>query len=308
MNKLKATFIIAILSTTLVCSLKAQQQVMFTQYMFNGLAVNPAYAGYDEAVSVTALTRHQWIGVEGAPNTQTFSIHSPITKNKIALGLLVIRDQIGITTQNGVFMSYAYRIKFGRKATLSMGLQMGFTDYKARYSTLRTGTSNDPNFANNDVRGFLPNFGSGVFFSSEKFYAGISVPFLLNNFFTDENNAGGAEQIRHFFGMAGFIIELSRSLKLKPSGLIKMVPGAPVELDLNANLLIDDLFWVGLSYRSFDSIDLLLEVQLNSKLRFGYAYDFTTTDLGRVNTGSHEIMLNYVLSFSKTRVITPRYF
>ena len=308
MKNIKVQFLGALL---LLCTLNigwAQQQVMFTQYMFNAIAINPAYTGHAEAVSATALTRHQWVGIEGAPNTQTLSLHSPISRNKIALGVLFIRDKIGITTQNGIFTTYAYRIKFGKDATLSMGLQMGFTDYQARYSSVRTGTSNDPNFQNNDVRGFLPNFGSGVFFSTNRFYAGFSVPFLLNNFFTDENNPGGAEQVRHFFAMTGFVVDLSRSVKLKPSGLLKVVSGAPIELDVNVNFIFEDMVWLGASWRSFDSIDLLFELQINSKLRFGYAYDFTTTDLGRVNSGSHEIMLNYVLSFSKTRVITPRYF
>ena len=134
MKNIKVQFLGALL---LLCTLNigwAQQQVMFTQYMFNAIAINPAYTGHAEAVSATALTRHQWVGIEGAPNTQTLSLHSPISRNKIALGVLFIRDKIGITTQNGIFTTYAYRIKFGKDATLSMGLQMGFTDYQARYS------------------------------------------------------------------------------------------------------------------------------------------------------------------------------
>jgi type IX secretion system PorP/SprF family membrane protein len=305
----KLIFPVIVLLILLAFKSKAQQQVMFTQYMFNALAINPAYAGHAEALSITALGRYQWVGVDGAPNTQTLSAHSPIKKNKVALGVLFIRDKIGVTEQNGIFTSYAYKVKFGKKGTLSLGMQVGFSDYKATYSTVRTAAAtNDPNFTNDDISSFLPNIGAGAFFSTQRFYVGFSSPFLLNNFVNDSNNSQGADQVRHFFAMTGFVVDLSRSLKLKPSGLLKMVSGAPLEMDFNANLIINDIFWVGLSWRTFDSIDLLLELQVNSKLRLGYAYDYTTTDLGRVNSGSHEIMLNYILSFSKTRVITPRYF
>ena len=305
MKNAKIFFILML--TLIVNELSAQQQVMFTQYMFNGLAINPAYAGHAEALSVTALGRYQWVGVDGAPNTQTLSVHSPITKNKIALGALFVRDKIGVTTQNGLFTSYAYRVKFNEKATLSMGVQLGFTDFRTNNAGLRR-SSNDPMTSNEEIRGFMPNLGAGVFFSTQRFYLGVSSPFILNKVVGNENDGQGAKQIRHLFAMTGFVIDINRSLKLKPSGLLKVVAGAPIEMDLNANLLIEDIFWVGVSWRSFDSIDLLLEMQLNSNLRLGYAYDYTTTDLGKVNSGSHEIMVNYILSFSKKRVITPRYF
>ena len=283
---------------------QAQQQVMFTQYMFNGLAVNPAYAGHAGALSVTALTRHQWVGVEGAPNTQTLSIHTPIRKNKIAVGALIYRDNIGLTTETGLIGSYAYRIEFG-KGTMSMGMQFGFSDFQNNQGDAHLGNNAQPGLYQN-VSAIKPNIGAGAFYSTERFYLGVSSPFLLNNKIQTAEDP--VEQIRHLYVMSGFVVDLNRHLKLKPSALLKMVQGAPLEMDFSAMLLIEDRIWVGLAYRSFDSIDLLLELQLNSKFRLGYAFDYTVSNFNKVNSGSHELMLNYILSFSRSRVITPRYF
>ncbi len=305
MKKIYIILFAALMVTAMTQRAAAQQQVMFTQYMFNGLAVNPAYAGHAGALSITALTRHQWVGIDGAPNTQTLSIHSPIKKNKIGVGALVYRDQIGLTNETGIIGSYAYRIDFG-KGTLSMGMQFGISDYRNDQGNAYQG-SNVTTDPYQNARATKPNVGSGFFYSTERFYLGVSSPFLLNN--KIETSEGDAvEQVRHLYAMSGFVVDLNRSLKLKPSVLLKAVAGAPLEMDFNANLLIDEKVWVGLSYRSFDSIDLLLELQLNSKLRLGYAFDYSVTDLNKVNSGSHELMLNYILTFSRSRVITPRYF
>lgn len=314
MKKLKSIFLIFSFSVVAITVVNAQQQVMFTQYMFNALAINPAYAGSADALSVTALSRHQWLGLDGAPTTQTLSAHSPINKNNIALGALFLRDKIGVTEQNAFFGSYAYRIKFGgvgdqAKSTLSFGLSLGISNYKAIYSSVGTRSASDPGFNGDDINNFMPNVGAGVYYSTNRFYIGGSSPFLLNNFISDINNAdNSAEQIRHFFIMSGYVFDINRSFKLKPNVLMKSVAGAPIEFDVNANLLINDLVWVGVAWRSFASIDFLFELQINSNFRFGYAFDFSTTDLNRVNSGSHEFMLNYVFSFSKSRVVTPRYF
>ncbi|MFY0653954.1 MAG: type IX secretion system membrane protein PorP/SprF [Cyclobacteriaceae bacterium] len=304
MKKLKIFIGSIVLGLMMANTVMGQQQVMFTQYMFNGLALNPAYAGHDGALSITALTRHQWLGIDGAPNTQTLSVHTPIRKNKIAVGALIYRDKIGLTTETGLTASYAYRIDFG-KGNLSMGMQFGFSDYRNNQADAYQGSNvvADP-YAN--AQATKPNIGAGFFYSTDRFYLGLSSPFLLNN--KIETADDPVEQIRHMFATSGFVVDLNRYLKLKPSVLLKMVQGAPIEMDFSAMLLIDDKIWVGLAYRSFDSIDLLLELQLNSKFSLGYAFDYSVTDLNRVNSGSHELMLNYILSFSRSRVITPRYF
>lgn len=284
----------------------AQQQIMFTQYMFNGLAINPAYAGSHESVSATALVRKQWTGLDGAPSTQTFSVHSPIRNQKMSLGLLMLHDKIGVTDQTGIYGSYAYRISFSEKAKLALGLQAGVAFYNAQFSKVST---TDPTFANNDVHESHPSFGFGIYYNTNRFYVGLSAP-QLNQFKTNKNNPDSDSKIiRHYFFTTGYVFDLSPALKLKPNILIKAVNGAPIELDLNANLLIQDVIWVGVSWRSFDSFDAILQAQLTDQLQIGYSYDFATTSaISRVNNGSHEIMLNYRFSFNRNRVITPRYF
>lgn len=283
---------------------QAQQQVMFSQYMFNTLAINPAYAGSQESLSMTALMRNQWVGLEGAPNTQTFSAHTPFEKKRIGVGLLFMHDNIGVTDQTGVYGSYAYKIPFS-SGTLSLGLQAGFTHFNARYSEVST---SDPTFASGDIKEVHPNFGVGAFYATDRFYAGISAPQLVQSKFDKNNDASMAKIVRHYFMQSGYVFDLSQDLKLKPNVLVKMVGGAPVEFDVNANMYFRDLIGLGFSWRSMDAIVMLFQLQITDKLQFGYAYDFGTTAIRQVSSGSHEFYLNYRLTWSKSKIITPRYF
>jgi type IX secretion system PorP/SprF family membrane protein len=283
-----------------------QQQVMFTQYMFNGLALNPAYAGSHETVSMSALGRKQWTGLAGAPSTQTFSIHSPIRKQRMSIGFLFLHDNIGVTDQTGTYASYAYRIPITKKGKLAFGLQGGVSYYNAQFSKVST---TDPTFASGDVRVILPSVGFGMYYNTDRFYVGVSVPQLNQSSLDKTIPDSDSRLVRHYFASAGYVLDLNHALKLKPNVLVKVVGGAPVEIDLNANLLIQEVLWVGFSWRSFDSFDTILQMQVSDQLQIGYAFDFaTTTDLSRVNGGSHELMLNYRFSFTHTRIITPRYF
>lgn len=283
-----------------------QQQAMYTQYMFNGLAINPAYAGSQESLTLTALGREQWVGMDGAPSSQTFSAHSPLNDGKIALGMLLTHDEIGITNQYGAYGIYAYRIKFS-KGTLSAGLQAGFNSYKANFSDVLVRQGDDGAFSTDDVQSFLPNFGAGAYYSTQRFYVGFSLPQLLTNTYPGSDGSS-AHQYRHWFLTSGYVFDLSSELKLKPNILIKAVEGAPIEVDLNANLLIKEIVWVGLSYRSFDAISFLLEFQISPQFRVGYAYDYTLTELQPFNTGSHELLLNYRFMKKDKKMLTPRYF
>jgi type IX secretion system PorP/SprF family membrane protein len=285
----------------------AQQQVMFTQYMFNHLAINPAYAGSHRTLSVTALARKQWVGLEGAPSTQTLSVHSPIKNQRIGIGLVLINDKIGVTKQTGLYSAYSYRIPFQNGGRLAFGLQIGFTAFNAKFSQV---SDTDPTFAG-DVKEVQPNVGGGVFYNTKLFYVGFSAPQLIQNTFDRDNLDSDSKMLRHYFLTAGYVFTLNRQLKLKPNILVKAVAGAPVQLDLNLNLLIQEVLWVGASWRSFESIDALLQFQITEKFQFGYSYDFsTTTKLSRVNSGSHEISLNYRVLQKKQRskFVTPRYF
>lgn len=287
-------------------TLFAQQQVMFTQYMFNQMGINPAYAGNHKTLSLTALAREQWTGVEGAPSTQTLSIHSPIANQRVGIGLLFMHDKIGVTNQTGIYNAYSYTIPFQNGGKLAFGLQGGFITYNARYSLV---SDSDPTFATGDIKETHPSFGAGVFYNTKRFYIGASVPQLLQTTFDRNNPDSDSKMIRHYFITTGYVFKLDRNLKLKPNILIKAVSGAPVQLDLNLNLLMHEVLWVGLSWRSFESIDALLQLQVSKKLQFGYSYDFsTTTELSRINGGSHEIMLNYRVIQKRSKIVTPRYF
>jgi type IX secretion system PorP/SprF family membrane protein len=292
----------------------AQQQVMFTQYMFNQLALNPAYAGIHKGISMSFLARNQWVGFDGAPKTQTFSIHSPLKYRNIALGALLIHDQIGITDQFGAQFSYAYRIKFINDSKLSFGIQGGFNQYKVDYTK---NPNNDPSLGSQNINEISPNIGAGVMWHSDRFYLGFSVPQLVNHTvgddFEDPNSGevidSDSKTLRHYFLSGGYVFRLNEYLRLKPNILFKWVQGAPFQLDLNANLLIMDLIWVGVSYRSLESVDFLFQIQITDQFQLGYAYDLSTgSELARVNNGSHEIMLNFVFNRRSDKIVTPRYF
>ena len=299
--------------TTIISHLsQGQQQAMYTQYMFNGLAINPAYAGSHQTLEFTALARQQWTGLEGAPSTQTFTAHSPLKNRSIGLGLSVIHDKIGVTGQFGIYGAYSYRIQFHNKGVLSMGLQAGFTQYQEDLTQLQGSIRNpgDPNFSQDQVSKFMPNFGAGLYYYTKRYYMGISSPHIVQNKLDDiETFDSEAKQSRHYFFTTGYVFDLSRSVKFKPNLLLKVVEGAPVEADINLNFLFQELLWAGVSYRSFDSFDAILQLNVTEQFSIGYAYDFaTTTDLKRLHSGSHELMLNYRLKPPRRRMLTPRYF
>ena len=288
----------------------AQQDVQFTQYMFNGLAINPAYAGSRDVFSMTGLFRKQWTGIEGAPVTQTLSAHAPLVKERIGLGLTLVNDKIGVTNNFMMIGSYAFRIKF-KKGTLAMGLQAAINQYRADFTDVRFSvdpTSTDPAFEEN-IRKTLPNFGTGIYYNTLKWYVGFSVPQLINWELSD-GSVSGARQSRHMFLTAGYVFDVSPTVKIRPSFLAKYVSGAPFSVDVNANVWLFDRFALGGSYRIGDAVNLLAEARVNDNISLGYAYDLTLTQLSRHNSGSHEIMLRveFGLGKNKTKILTPRYF
>ncbi|MFY0599340.1 MAG: type IX secretion system membrane protein PorP/SprF [Cyclobacteriaceae bacterium] len=291
-------------------SLKAQQQAMFTQYMFNGLALNPAYAGSHESISATALSRVQWVGIEGAPTTHTFSVHTPIPSKNIAIGGIFSKDNIGVSSQNSMFLSYAYWINLTNGSRLSFGLQGGLRSNNINYTDLGV---NDPNLSSAEG-GIKPNIGLGAYWYGARYYLGLSAPTVFQNSFQPKSGSNadlegfGLTDVSHIYLTGGMLFDLSPIIKLKPSFLIKSVAGAPLELDLNANVIFDDKVWLGLSYRSFDAMSFLFDFQATPQFRLGYAYDYTLSDLKVATSGSHEIMLNYRFVFSNNKIVTPRYF
>ncbi len=291
------------------CGSQAQQDPLYSQYMFNTLAFNPAYAGSADVFTVMALSRHQWVGFDGAPSTQTFLAHSPLKGESMALGLTAITDKAGPLRQTGAQLDYAYRIRVSEDSRLAFGLKGGFNILQADIASLSTVQESDP--ANVNIQGqLLPNFGFGLFWHSERYYAGFSIPKLLQN----EIEAGNASDLvaateaRHWYLMGGYVFDLDRDIKFKPSFLVRRVEGAPVSVDVNATFLLRDRIWFGAMYRVANSFGVLGQYQVNDQFRVGYAFDLTTTRLGAYNAGTHEIMLNYDLRFMKGKTISPRYF
>lgn len=285
---------------------RAQQQVMFTQYMFNQMTLNPAYTGIHDGVSASAIMRQQWVGFDGAPNTQAVSIHSPIGFTPMSLGGMVLRDQIGATTQHGVYLSYAYRIMLRNQTKIAFGVQGNLSQYKQQFSA---DASSDPALMNANTTVFRPNFGAGIMWHSDRFYLGFGIPHLVNQAFDPDNPDSDAELIRHYFISGGYVFALNEEVMIKPNFLLKAVQGAPLQVDLNVNVLLKNIIWLGLSYRSLDSFDALVQFQLGPRFQIGYAFDFyTTTEISDVSSGSHEIMLNYIIQLPRTKIKTPRYF
>ncbi|MBL7950377.1 MAG: type IX secretion system membrane protein PorP/SprF [Flavobacteriales bacterium] len=286
----------------------AQQDPLYSQYMFNTLAFNPAYAGSADVFTVMALSRHQWVGFEGAPATQTVLAHTPLKAQNLALGFTAINDRIGPSRQTAVYADFAYRVRTGEDTRLSFGLKGGINMYQADLAKLTT-VEVDPSNVNTASQ-LLPNFGFGMFWHSPRYFVGLSAPKLLENQL-DAVNAGAvvrSSEARHYFLIAGYVMDLSRDIKFKPSFMFRTVEGAPLSLDVNANFLLRERIWFGAMYRLGNAFGVMGQYQLTDQLRAGYAFDLTTTRIGSYNAGTHEIMLSYDLRFLKGRTISPRYF
>lgn len=286
----------------------AQQEAMYSQYMFNTMAVNPAYAGSREVFSLTGLYRAQWVGVEGAPISQTISLDAPLANKKVGVGLILFNDKIGYTNNTGAHASYSYRIRF-RRNTLSMGLKLGLVKYSAtlNQAILSTGnTTDDAGFANN-VTIWIPSAGAGLYLNSDRYYLGFSIPNMYNTKLV-KNTEIKVNKYDHVFVMGGYVIDINPDMKLKPSFLYKFVIGAPMEFDLNTNIWFYDILGLGLSYRTGDAVIGMMELQVASNFRIGYSYDYTTTNIRTYSSGTHELIMRYEFGFGKSKVVTPRYF
>lgn len=307
MNAMRSLRTLALGATLgLAFAASAQQDPLYSQYMFNTLAFNPAYAGSADVFTVMALSRHQWVGFKGAPATQTLSLHSPLPGNGLALGGNIIHDVVGPAKQTGAFLDVAYRIRTGKDTRLAFGLMGGVNIYQADLASLST-VEVEP--VNANIKGkALPNFGFGLFWHSPRYYVGISAPKLLENTISNDGSVTTNKEFRHYFLMAGYVMDLTADLKFKPAFMLRVVEGAPLSLDLNANFLLRERIWFGGMYRIGNGIGLMAQYQFNEQLRAGYAFDLTTTRIGAYNAGTHEVMVSYDLKFTKGRTISPRYF
>jgi type IX secretion system PorP/SprF family membrane protein len=288
----------------------AQQDVLYSQYMFNKLMVNPGYTGSREVFSADLLYRYQWVGIEGAPKTLSLSMHAPLRNDHIALGGYIYNDQIGPVIDQGALASYAYRISLP-KGKLSFGLQAG-----VKYNTIDWDMIKleDPDFVfqSDQKSQVIPDANFGIYYYSNYMFAGISSKQLLQNEYGMVTGSDGkktySKLLRHFYGMAGVAVPVSDMVIFRPSVLVKYVKDAPWQMDLNASFLFNDLFWLGMTYRTDGDLVFLTEINIGRKYRIGYSYDVNVKDRIHYNSGSHEIRLGLDLDLLKNRMYTPRYF
>lgn len=289
----------------------SQQLPQFTQYMYNTIAINPAYAGSRESLSFVALHRSQWSGFEGAPKTLTASLHSPLRNDRIGLGLSVINDQLGYENFSYVYSDFSYTIRTGPYSQLAFGLKAGITQYSLDQEFLNDpAIAEDPYFRDLSNR-ISPNIGAGIFWHSYRWYVGISAPRLFNN---DYNGSSGfdqefaASERVSYYVTGGLVFDLTEQIKLKPSVLMKATNGAETAFDTSVNLLFYDRFWLGASYRWNGAIGAIADFQINKNIRIGYAYDFVASDIRPYTDGSHELFLLIDLGLKNPKFKSPRYF
>lgn len=286
----------------------AQQDSQYTHYMYNTININPAYAGSRGVTSAFLLHRTQWVGLDGAPTTNAFSINTPIQNSRIGIGVSFVNDKIGASDQNNIAVDMSYTIPTSQNYDLSFGIKASADLLNVDYTKLNRYDLTDPRFQNNIDNEFSPNVGAGVYYHSDKLYLGFSVPNFLTVQHFDDNSSAAVNERLHYYLMGGYVFDISPSVKLKPSVLTKMVSGAPLQVDLSANVLLQDKITLGLSYRWSAAATAMAGIQISDGLLVGYSYDFDTTSLQNYNSGSHEIFLRFELFNIQRRIITPRFF
>ncbi|WKL50503.1 type IX secretion system membrane protein PorP/SprF [Flavobacterium pectinovorum] len=286
----------------------AQQDAQFTQYMYNTISVNPAYAGSRGVLSVFGLYRTQWIGLDGAPETSSFSVNTPLSKS-VGLGVSLVNDKIGPTNENNLSADFSYSIPTSATAKLSFGIKGSANLFNLDPNKLTPEDQGDDQFQNLDNK-FSPNVGAGIYWHTDKAYVGLSVPnFIETNRYNDNETAIYKDQINYYL-IAGYVFDLDRyeRIKFKPAILTKMVEGSPLQVDASANFMFNEKFVIGLAYRWSASVSALAGFQITDRLYLGYAYDRETTKLVNYNSGSHEIFLRFEFLNKYSKITSPRFF
>lgn len=309
--------IIALLSLIFIGLVNAQQDAQYTQYMFNTMSVNPAYAGSRGQLSIAALYRAQWVGLDGAPTSQTLNLHSPIRNSKLGYGVSIVNDEIGDGVVQETYFDgiISYTIDVSQEGKLSFGLKAGGNLLNLDFNKLRNFDA-EPVNADNIENRFSPNVGLGLYYHSNKFYAGLSAPNLLQTEYFD-NSQQDANTVQflskeriNFYLITGYVFDLNGNLKFKPALLTKMVGGAPLQVDFSANFMFNDKFTFGAAYRWDAALSAMAGFQISDQFMLGLAYDKETTDLGgtQFNDGSFEVFLRFELVKSFQRLVSPRFF
>lgn len=306
-------FIIGLIVFAFAKAVTAQQDPQYSQYMYNPLVINPAYAGNRGVTSIVGLHRSQWVGLEGAPRTQTLSIHAPIQDTRVGLGLSVVNDAIGPTDETYVAADFSYTLPVSYNGNLSLGIKGGAHVLNVDFARLNARDFNDRLLENNIENRISPTVGVGAYYHTDKFYVGLSTPNLLQTEHFDEsysNSTFVAEERIHYFAAAGYVFDVDENIMFKPATLIKVVSGAPLQVDLTANFLFYEKLTLGAAYRVSAALTGLVGFQLNDQMLIGFAYDRETTALGNsiYNDGSYELFLRFELFQRIDKVVTPRFF
>ena len=288
---------------------QAQQDSQYTQYMYNTININPAYAGSRGSTSIFGMHREQWVGLDGAPKTNAFSINTPINNSKLGLGVSFVNDEIGVMKDNTLSVDVSYTIDLNnRSSKLSFGIKGSMNLLDVRYSDLNLYNPGDPRMMHDINNEFTPNVGAGIYYHTEKSYLGLSVPNFLQSDRYDDNLYATVQQRMTYYLIGGHVFDLNPNLKFKPGFLLKATEGAPLQADVTANFLISDKFTLGAAYRWDAAWSALAGFQITDGLMIGYAYDAETTKLAHYNSGSHEVFLRFELFNKYRRVTSPRFF
>ncbi len=308
MRKYKSIYAIMILLVFISFEINAQQDPEYTQYMYNMSIVNPAYAGSKEALSIGVLGRRQWVGVSGAPRTFTAFLHSPIGRN-VGLGVSFTSDRVGPVEETTAYTDFSYTIRTSEVGKLAFGLKAGFTFQNIGLLSLTQVNPNDPLFVEN-INKTYPNIGAGLYYYTDKFYLGLSIPNMLKSTHFNDGNGiiSSASEEMHTFFTGGYVFELSDNVKFKPSSMLKFAFNTPLSVDVSANFLFNDKFEFGVSYRWDDSFIGMVNFLIDDSLRIGYAYDHTISNLGQFSSGGHEVFILFDFTFNKVRYRSPRFF
>jgi type IX secretion system PorP/SprF family membrane protein len=316
---MKKHIYISIVGTLLSLASFAQQDPSFSQYFFNPMYVNPGYAGSRDVLSGTLVHRSQWIGMDGAPESQSLNLHSALPYTKIGLGLQVNNDKLGPMKNTTIGAIFAYHLHVGPEARLSFGLLGSVSNLRIDYGKINTDDNTDQVFMNNTASSWVPDAGAGLYFYKNRFYAGLSARNLIQSRFKlqDATIANSAKFFRHYYLTAGVVKDLSDNFAIRPSILVKYVQAAPVVFDLNASIIFKQQLFLGAGFRTGKRVDIKgldnmliasVEYDFKNRLRFGYSYDFYLSRTGNYNSGTHELMIGWDLNFAKAKMTSPRFF
>jgi type IX secretion system PorP/SprF family membrane protein len=301
------TVLLVLILTTMGCRVVfAQQEVQFTQYMFNGLVLNPAYAGTEEALSLTFIQRKQWANIENAPSTQSLSGHTLFKKKQLGIGFSLVNDKIGVHRNLSALTNVAYHLKVSAASFISVGVQAGINSRRSNYGSLASGQTTDPKLYEAQVSYTALDLGMGIYFRSPRVHVGLSAPELLPERFSIYDTIAIKLNNMNLFLFGKYRITVNDNIDVEPSLLFKYFKGIPLSYDLNMALIFRKVLTLGLSYRKSESIDFMFKGQITPQLQLGYSYDHPFGEVSRMSRGSHELMVNYVFRYIQKKVVSPR--